>query len=96
MEYDLEINIILKYGVTQSTTVDAVTAAVTAYCVEKANLLGQDVTLAQLIQAAMNGGAGNVHSVNFDAFTDLIVDPTSFPVCTAIAVGSVTYEDPDA
>lgn len=96
IEYDLEINIILKYGVTQSTTVDAVTAAVTEYCLSRAESLGQDVTVAQLIQAAMNGGAGNVHSLNFDSFTDLAVDPTSFPVCTGIAIGSVTYEDPDA
>jgi len=91
--YTLTVNIILKYGVVQSTTVDKVTAAISNYCLAKANQLGQDVTVSQLIAAAMNP---DVHSLNFGSFTDLIVNPISFPVCTQITVGTVTYENPNA
>lgn len=91
--YTLTVNITLKYGAVQSTTVDKVTAAISAYCIGKANQLGQDVTESQLMAAAMNP---DVHSMNFGSFTDLIVNPISFPVCTQITVGTVTYENPNA
>lgn len=93
VEYELTVNVILKYGAIQSTTIDAITDAISGYCTVRSKKLGEDVTVSQLTAAAMNE---NVHSLDFDTFTDLIVNPISFPVCTGIFIGTVSYENPNA
>lgn len=91
LEYTLTVDIVLKYGAVQSSTVDAITLGLTVYANSKALSLGQDITTSQLTAAAMNN---NVHSLSFPGFTDITVGPTEFPVCTGIFIGTVTYEDP--
>lgn len=91
LDYTLTVNIVLKYGAIQSSSVEAVTDGLTAYANSQALALGRDITLSQLTAAAMND---NIHSLDFDGFTDLIVGPTEFPVCSGIFIGTVTYEDP--
>lgn len=93
IEYSLTVNLVLKYGAIQSTTTDAVLAALNAYCAAKSRVMGHDITRSQLTAAGMNE---NVHSMNFGAFADLSVNLVSFPVCTGITLGTVTYENINA
>lgn len=93
VEYQLEVDITLKFGAVQTETVNRVTAALSAFCTEKSKKLGEDITLSGLIAAGMNE---NVYSLSFGSFLDLVINKTSFAVCTEIAVGTVDYEDVDA
>jgi len=93
LPYSLTVNIVLRSGAIQSSTVKRVTDALIAFCSAKANKLGEDITVSQLTAAAMNE---NVHSINFGGFSDLIVNPISFPVCTGIFTGTITYENLNA
>lgn len=93
LEYVIPLNIILKYGAIQSTTVDKVLEAIKAYCVLKSRKLGANITVSQIINAGMNE---DVQEIYFDSFSGVAVPPTSFAVCTAVSLGTVTYEDPNA
>lgn len=91
--YIIPLEITLKHGAVQSTTEQAVTDAVGAYTVKQSQILGADITASQIIAAGMNS---NVHSLRLPGFTDIIVSPTEFAVCTEINKVAVNYEDINA
>lgn len=92
ISYTLTFNVILKYGVIQSTTIQAIQAGLAAYCIAQSKKLGAGITDSQLIDAAMNP---NVYDISFPGFSDISVPPTSFAVCTSFTIGTVTYENPN-
>jgi len=93
VNYAIPLELVLKHGAVQSTTEAAVIAAITIYALNQAKKLGADVTESQIIAAGMNG---SVHSIRLTGFTDVIVNPTEFAVCTEINKISTTYEDINA
>lgn len=93
VEYDIPLQLILKAGAVQSTTENAVVAAISAYVTQQSKTLGADITESQIKAAGMNG---SVHSLLLPGFTDIIVGPTEFAVCTQISKTGTTYEDPNA
>lgn len=91
--YVIPLELVLKAGAVQSTTEAAVIAAVSAYVINQSKVLGADVTESQIKAAGMNG---SVHSLRLPGFTDIIVSPTEFAVCTEINKVGTTYEDVNA
>lgn len=93
VNYTIPLQLILKAGAVQSTTENAVIAAISTYVTNQAKNLGADITESQIKAAGMNG---SVHSLLLPGFTDVIVSPTEFAVCTEISKVGTTYEDPNA
>lgn len=93
VNYTIPLQLILKAGAVQSTTENAVIAAITSYVTNQAKTLGADVTESQIKAAGMNG---SVHSILLPGFTDVIVGLTEFAVCTEISKVGTTYEDINA
>lgn len=93
VNYTIPLQLILKAGAVQSTTENAVIAAITTYVTNQSKTLGADVTESQIKAAGMNG---SVHSILLPGFTDVIVGLTEFAVCTEISKVGTTYEDINA
>ena len=93
VNYTIPLQLILKAGAVQSVTENAVIAAITTYVTNQSKQLGADITESQIKAAGMNG---SVHSLLLPGFTDKIIGPTEFAVCTEISKVGTTYEDPNA
>lgn len=93
VNYTIPLELVLKAGAVQSVTENAAITAITKYVTEQARMLGADITESQIKAAGMNG---SIHSLRLPGFTDIIVSPTEFAVCTQISKVGTSYEDPNA
>jgi len=93
VEFELPIQLVLKYGAVQSVTEQRVYDALSVFFNNLSEKLGADVTDSQVIAAGMNEW---VYDINLPGFSNIIIDPTEFPVCTQFNKSATTYENPDA
>ena len=85
VSYTLDIDLVIFTGQAQQTIEAQVTAAIAALVKEKQGQLGQDLTKAQIIAAAMVPG---VFDVMVTGFTNLTITDTQFAVCTLFTVNT--------
>jgi phage-related baseplate assembly protein len=83
VNYTISAELTVFVNSDQTAIINQVTAALQAYVDNKRSVLGQDVTESQVIAQCQIPG---VYSVSLPAWSDIIVDNTEFPFCTAISV----------
>jgi phage-related baseplate assembly protein len=83
LDYTITVELIAFLNADLTEIITQVTANLNAFAEAKRKELGQDITESQVIAQCQISG---VYSVSLPAWSDIIVDSTEFPFCTAINV----------
>jgi phage-related baseplate assembly protein len=86
LTYSLTIGLTLYKGSISGPVITAVTNALTAYTASLSTSIGLDVIGDQIRRIILNSAISDIYECDLGGFSDIVVDNTSFAVCTGTTV----------
>lgn len=87
--YTLDVELTLYDTADQQSVLDAVNDALAAFVLAKRQKLGRDIISTQIVSVVHGAAMDDIYETVLPGFTDIVIAPTEYGVCTAINV-SVT------